>query len=1251
MGGHSRHGRGPAGPGGAAEPVFDRVGYHPLYTLSTSGEAAVPGYWAGFRPAPGLGGVPRLTLQQAWDDEGGVFLFCGTDPTGEPAAFLDALNPIAPLGVRIVWIADPRAAPDTWTAHRVLARPLNASMWMVEQTTRIPFGGYALDVLGGTRLSLSISAASMNGSDAGLALVAPGGTSYVPRSRVFQLFLSGASLGALACPLDLPASAPGAKDGMDLLGVQVRYAMPDPDDPQHVAVRAVPMPILRQGTRAYTVVLRADPLFPLRPDRTALDFFTPADPPRTGAPFTATLQTVHGHPIELAPTKPEPGPLRPARFVFCYNALRADAPQATDTPRAYHLAPDGCFTLSYPNLTGVKVDPALLLGLSGGEYAELPPVTGGVMLVHFDAGRDAYADVAPSERGGSEGAPREERAAGAQGSEVAHEVLTAGATTSYLAVFAKAPAPGGLLYFAQPQTAPWYANAGSGQNLPAAVPLPAGRLAPFPAGTQQPPAALPIGAFSAVAPADARAARLVEEAALAPARRRAIGPAAQAPGASNMRVLTPQGVFADITRGSTPEQAAWRRLIVASLPGEAIRELVLTRIGPRLRAALQAPEVFFVVADPDEFMDDSSVRYGIDRNVLVELRAKGVPDAVLSALRTLPVPPGGFEDEQSFVAALPANAALYVDLILKAAGWLKASIADWLFQLSPRSWRSGPLAPTMMLVKYAGRTLEQWAERPQSWGWPQAAGDPAETAEALRRFLLDAAQAPEGSAARDFSRDVARNPAWNGVLFLNARVEAGDLPEQLAFVTAGVDPQELFAHHIGFPLTPVGSANGVALAGRTAVFGLIRYEDRAAQVPDHVPDFAFKTRLLSVRFAGSAVTELSAQVALLVNRLFGDALAIADPEHGNNLILSGGYQLQDGLPVYAFGLDGPADFELADSALGSVQVTSVALRTAVPATDAQRLAVEFSLGGSLRFQELSGFDVFGYGPQEGAPQERAPLDGWLRFTGLTVRMEFSPAEVGEQTFTVDEGHITLDPVSSRLRPGALADRFPARVTGLIAVPATAEGARRPEELGYASVLAPLEQQGLQPPWYGLLYALDLGTAGALAGGLGLSATLLAAWAPGTGGDGGGGGGGDGGDGGDAGGEDGESADGAGIVPVYLGIRFGDSPSTSVGQSIQGVLRLGFAAAEFLIVTGNQDAARRFEYLLRLNGLALSVLGLSLPPSGVDLVVFGDPDGGADAAALSAPGWYAAYGAARADEARALRSGRRVPSVDPEGVQP
>jgi hypothetical protein len=196
-----------------------------------------------------------------------------------------------------------------------------------------------------------------------------------------------------------------------------------------------------------------------------------------------------------------------------------------------------------------------------------------------------------------------------------------------------------------------------------------------------------------------------------------------------------------------------------------------------------------------------------------------------------------------------------------------------------------------------------------------------------------------------------------------------------------------------------------------------------------------------------------------------------------------------------------------------------------------------------------------------------------------------------------------------VRPLGLAANFPLHLINLVtspnlAAPDAAPSGQTPEDLGYTSISAPLEQALLSPPWYGLVFTLDLGSLGALAGSVGLAVRLLAAWAPGATPD---------------------------DRPVYLGLQLPGARALGIDWPLEGVLRLGFRSFQF---EATDVAGGGRAYMLRMRRLALSVLGWSFPPGNRDVFLFGNPNGDGSAAL----GWYAAFdnGASEGSRAPALR---------------
>jgi hypothetical protein len=238
----------------------------------------------------------------------------------------------------------------------------------------------------------------------------------------------------------------------------------------------------------------------------------------------------------------------------------------------------------------------------------------------------------------------------------------------------------------------------------------------------------------------------------------------------------------------------------------------------------------------------------------------------------------------------------------------------------------------------------------------------------------------------------------------------------------------------------------------------------------------------------------------------------------------------------------------------------------------------FSFWGELSFAALST-------PSELPGDVPAPFDVFsydsLVFADLRLRLTFPTGVPSSRTFTLDVTRTTFDAGASVARGQSLAAHFPVTPRGLIA----GTGPTMPGDLGYMTVVTDLATVNYSAPWFGLVFDLNLGSAGALAAGAGLVATLAVVWAPGH----------------------------AGLA-VSVGLKLPGSTSAKDELTIEGVLKISIFA---IILSYSQGA-----FLLAFDGLALSVFGRALPPGGsFDILVFGDPDPAAGASSLA---WYGAY---------------------------
>lgn len=1204
----------------ATAPVYNRIDTLKLYALSSAGDTGVAGYWAGYYAQGDLGS--QASLAQVWADAGGVYLFCRRTPDSFAAfqATLQHLLPrLSPTGwLRALWIDDPNAPGSDWQLQRIDAAAQGSGadiVWKVARQALFLLGGYALSVRPGSVLALLASGTPGYGigfADGAVTFASPGGTWPAVAGSAWMP-LAGSALGALCATLALDRSgAGGAADDLAGLGVMLRYATPLPDSPTG-EVLALPMPVLTQNGHALQLALRYDPLNPLLAARSRLGFYDGvSNPVALGSHFVTTL----GYATTLTPQAAS-GPLSAAALAFCRTPLFVTA--ATDQAYYdYYLAPDGHFQLTVLTPDSVvtrslqasagTVADRLMLGLNGLEYAALPTVSG--TRVFFRTGQAAFVPAPPPDP--------------TKAPDVS-EALNDLGSTAHLAVLPAAPAATGLSYYAQPRQAPLFAGAGLGADFLAFHEMRAAYLPGYAASGQTPPPVLPVGAYAGLDRTMIPWARRLEASALAPVRRYAIGlpvvpTLRRAVDASGTLAVTPQGLVSVLS----DDGDRWAGVVLANMPRSVHREVALTAVGPALQAALQSNQLFFVVSDVTTFMDSSSVAYQLTPESMPLLRAAGVPESVITALNTylrgLNPPYPAFDTEKQFVDAITPIAGDSVPLILPVAGLLKTDIDGWTFQLSPRSWRSDAASPTLMIFKYCNRSLEDLAADTGAWGWPQAAGGTAEklaaTQAVLRGVINGAKAAPAGSAYRRFYDEVAKPDEWNGVLFLNAPVAIAELPDDLQFLAAGIDSRTFYAHHVGFSLTPFTAANGQVVLAQTAAFGLIDYQDPVDLYAQSTVPFGFKTLSLTARFANAALADFSAQVELLTNRLFGAELTKVDASRGNNLVLAGSYQRVNGAPSYSFLLVGQNRFAMMRSALNFIDVQGVALQTQRSADALGNLGVSFVLSGDLLFQEFVPFDVFSYGiaPQTG---ETPPFEGRLRFGNLAVAMRFNLGTPDTQEFSVAENRIHFDLANSQARPDSLAMHFPLTLSGFIAVTDGSVRDASPEDQGYVSVVAPIDQLPMTPPWYGLVYTLDLGTLGALAGSVGLAVKVLAAWSPGA--------------------YDNQ-------MPVYVGVQLPSAKTLGLNLPLQGVLRLAFRSFQFATYQDDDDQRG---YLLRLRRFALSVLGLSFPPGNADVTLFGDPS----AHGASKLGWYAAYTpgsdkkktartSAPTAAARRLRSGRR-----------
>lgn len=1134
------------------------------------------GVLSGFLFAPGTTPPPSLTLSGALGARG-WFVVAGPVPDDGIAAFVAAAQTWfaspARAGALLGWFtnaADPGGGLAGWT---IFAGPPGGGPALTG-TTVVELGNLAVSLPRGTEVAASADGTALQFT-AAAAPLAFAVTPYGARTPVVFPVLGALSLALAGDPATAGcasfAFSAGAA-GLDALDAGLRsYTAPPPGGYAQTARHR--LFDFSQGSVTLTAVL--DPLAPTDPVRSAL-----ALPAGTQVPSFYRSAAGRAYQAAFGPD---------FRFVLAPRLAGIDAagqPVDAGGP-VYTVVPSGTVTLSLPAQGGADGGgaPTLAATLMGG----LSPVE------YFDAPQGATLAFVP---GQPAFAPTVQAAGPDQGRTFA--ALTPVATTAWASLVSPS---GGTAYFSQPDQGVLHQGDASGSEFLSYLPL---QISSLPEGAAAPFPLLPYGSVvtgPGLSPADLGQ---IERQAWSPARLAALRPGGGATETALLAEHAPQpppGAAPNPPYGTTRQglllqfaDGAWAGLTLAmsSPPPPAPRQpgLILTKVTGALQAALQASELFLVVSDGGSLLASADMAYLLSKE-RVDLLAARIPDA--GSLQWLQSLVANGEVSYSGLAALtsavlgsgaPKAMATYFDTVRAYAGDFSLFTAGaagepgWEFDLSPWRWTDHQ---TILIFKFCNKQLAQAAADPSQWS---AAADfnasPAATAQQIARIIADARARQQ--TAPDFTyfvETVLGDPAWNGILALNARVPLSGLPEQMRALAAGIDPAAFRAHHVGVSVTPVTPGATSFTAQPSSIFGLIDYEEPAPLAS--ADDYAFKVNTLKVLIANSQVAGFSSRVELLVNQLFGEpATQIGAPD--NNLVFDGYYQRSGGAGAggkgggtYRFVTRAPTAYALASAVLGQVAVTGATFVT-LPGTTGQDPMVNatFLLNGAIAFLPQSGFDLFSYGPA----QVSQTIEQGLAYRSLSIGMSFNEATPFYRTFTFDAAAMVLDPATSLARPASLASHFPMKLTGLV----QGLGTVTPDTLGFMPIDMPVQGTMLSPPWFGLRFDLDLGTPGALAAATGFTAGLLLGWAP--------------------------NASGA---SVYAGLSL---PGVSGGQraiALEGVLSLAFGGIRFVVAPPT--------YLLQLSNIALKFLGVSFPPGGqVDMTLFGNPA----QQSAGALGWYAAY---------------------------
>ncbi|MFY9619868.1 MAG: hypothetical protein WAM70_17825 [Pyrinomonadaceae bacterium] len=1205
-----------------AEPQFERVSGTELFWMQSSGRTI------GFQATPGASIGDSPMLSQTWNgDSGGIYFLLSEAPSASDQDFETSLLAYLqmqgwPSGQKFLWLANPNAPVVSWIGQILYAQE-SGSTWKVSRRTDFRFINYTLTVTSGSTIALATEAqnwgfAFANNSIPVATFFGPN-TSYNASSLLLPL--AGATTACWRLALTLSKGGQTTTD-FQALGLGIRYFYPYQAvaAARNVYIKIINLPTIFQPADPLILDVALDSLHPLDPNRTYFSLI-PLNP--TAPKFESMFATARGYGLKLTPLAAS-GTTPDARFVFAIQPRFVGADD--QVPKDFYLTLQGAFSIEWEDAPVDSSVYRLLCGTSGLEYVGLAASTSS--RIEFIPGRAAYAPLLPSKESGNP--------------------LTTLGTTAWVwtstADVAKPPH-----YYAQPEDAPLYqapqAQArGMDDNLGTVfldfLEVPALALSPSD-GTR----AFPLAPYNHLAPDEIRDAKKVEAAAIAPARKQAILAAdrqawmqqTDSPPASTDKIgVTPQGLSVGVAANGM--DWTWTGIANDSDSTSDRPDLVFTKAAGAFRQALETNRLFMVLANADVFMNDASVQYKLTAEGIAEIEAEGtVPLNVLAQVKTyfanLRYPT--YENETDFDAALIAatpDAAPYELIFERKSGLLVARIGDWFFQMSPRNWDNPQRSQrrhAMVIYKFSvGRSLAELTAELPSWTWPEAgafSGGTAADAQAELQSIyeqsrLSFAQTSGSGKVSPYANfiNILDNPNWTGIIAFSCEVPLNQLPAPLQSLAAGIDPSRFYAHHVGFNMTPYGADPGTLIFGRTSMFGLLDYQDNADQYFESNIYYAFKVLQLTVGFRNSVMTDFSSKVELLINRIFGMPALLYPSQHGNNVILDGVYQRQtDSQGVehgtYVFTMEEQNTLAIENAALRNIVLLSTQLVTTRPADPThpeQTVISQFQMGGNLYFYEPPNIDLFCFGadPSVEAAGDVSLSSSALRFGNLVVQMEFKMADP-TPVFSFLTETLSFDLSNSKPRAQALYANFPLKLSGFVAtpdpllqnppLPPNEATAQSPESLGFVSITAGVQQSRMLDPWYGLVFDVDLGTLGALAGSAGLMLKVLLGWSNG--------------------GTRDEPA-------VYVGVHLpGVKDAIGVELPLQGVITLGFRTIE-MIVNNTEDPGTR-EYMLRLRNFSMKFLSLSFPPGYNDIYLFGNPG-------QSTPtklGWYAAYSAEKDDK--------------------
>lgn len=469
----------------------------------------------------------------------------------------------------------------------------------------------------------------------------------------------------------------------------------------------------------------------------------------------------------------------------------------------------------------------------------------------------------------------------------------------------------------------------------------------------------------------------------------------------------------------------------------------------------------------------------------------------------------------------------------------KVWIDDWCFLLSPENWKVNDKEKnTAFIMKYVkGKSIKELL-----------------TGKPIFEASLKLAYDNRGVVLPQYKNfvELVQDPNFQGIVFLNVMLSITEIPKEVAFLLKEVKPEDFYAHHVILEGNKVNQGtDGDLIMQQSTIQALVDYKDNQQIVyNEDMPNYAFSTVEMTLSVENSRISYFSSTSEILINQLYGADCVKSNSTSGNCMILDGRSQKKEQAVEYVYTLREIAAYGLKNSPIFGVQIQKVLLSVDVGSGKNGRL----TFCGQMCFDSIPNCDLLSYTD--------------LQFSSLQLVIP----DVGN--LYMEYGNLVVNLSGSTMRDQSFGARFACDLENIIY-----ETDKMPEDIGFQTITAPVDQSKLQKPWTAQIWNLSLGSLGNLSNSGEVTIKFIIAWSIGKKG-----------------------------PEYYVGVAL---PSLAKGLDLQGIIKLGFQSVELKLT--QQNGVNQF--MLRLHNYTLRLLCLAIPPGSNDLFIF------ADGKKL---GWYAAY---------------------------